>query len=230
MGDLQAARKASQPYRAQPPQDYAADTIETTHEEALLSFGELGLFTLMWRPNDQERGLVGTCTTCSGNTGSIADRQAKAFQQPTKRECVDCYGTTFEGGYRAQIIRPMLMADRDSEVEDVRQGSLTRDSISFETTSDFYFHRGDYVFRADNTRFQTEEKNEAIIRTGFEFPERRDALTGITVAHLEEPTTVAYLIPPTAQQLAVVLRGHGPGTINAADISALDVLRTNGYL
>lgn len=223
-----AIRKDSQPIRTGPGQPWASDLVESSHAEALYAFGEYVIFTLMWRPKDFEMGLVGRCQTCFVGTAS---RQAAAFQQPTKRECPDCYGTTYEGGFRAQIIRPALLADRNQEVSEENRGVVVTDTIQMETTSDFRLHKGDYVFRGDNTRFQTEEKNEAVVRTGFGAPLTSDSSAGTTTAHREETTSVAFLIPPLNP--TPVLAGLTPalGTAPlAADLDQYSTIRPHGYL
>lgn len=221
------ARKPSQPYRTGVPQVWSGDLIEASHEEALYAYGEYVMYTLMWRPADYEAGLVEHCTTCWDVTQQ--SRQAEAFAQPTKSKCPDCYGTTFEGGFRAQIIRPTLMADRNSEVDEDRQGVVVTDTISVETTSDFTLHKGDYLFRFDNARYQVEEKNEAIVRTGFSPPYSPDSFAGNTVAHLEDETSVAYLIPPIDPEvISALLSAQGSQTV--PDLDAYSTVRPNGYL
>lgn len=218
------ARKFTQPYLAPGPQIWGPRTVSSAHEEALLAYGEYGIFTLMWRPADYDAGLVGKCSVCF--TGPKA-QQAAAFNQPTKRECPSCYGTTFEGGYRAQIIRPMIMSDRATVVADQREGTTETDTIQFETTSDFTFTLGDYVIRFDNTRFQCETKAEVVIRTGFDSPTSAESLSSMAVAHKEAETSVAFLLPPADPSPLVDLMGpfhvQDPGAFNVE-------IRPGGYL
>lgn len=226
MAERDLGRKASQPYRTKVPQDWEGNFIENAHEEALYAYGEYCLFTLMWHIEDYDAGLVGHCQTCYNTTSS---RQAEAFNQPTQRRCPDCFGTTFEGGFRAQIIRPALLTDRDQEIDETQQGVVATDTITLETTSDFTFHLGDYIFRFDNTRFQAEEKNEAIVRTGFSPPWAPNSFAGATTAHLEMATAVAYLIPPTDPNVLAALLGTRGGQ-TVPDLDAYTTLRPNGYL
>lgn len=220
------ARKDSQPYRAGVVQPWAADTLDKAHEEALYSYGEMCLYTLMWRMIDHERGLVERCSTCFGGSYS---RQAAAFKQPTNRECPDCFGTTFDGGYRAQIIRPTLFADRNSELSEESRGYVTSDTLQVETTSDFTLHKGDYLFRFDNTRFQLEAKRDPVLRTGFVPPTMADSFGGTVTAHLEETTTTAFRIPPASPEELQDLLGL-PGPFFVEDITATDVVKPGGYL
>lgn len=220
------SRKESQPYRSFTTQPWASALAKSQHQEALYAFGELALFTLMWRPADEESGRVDHCSVCFIGDKS---RYAKAFDQPTKRECPACFGTTFEGGFRAQIIRPALFADRNSETSDVIRGTVVSDSVRVETTGDFRLRKDDYIFRFDNSRFQVEEKNEDVMRSGFGGPLAEESMAGSLTAHREETTTVAFLIPPTASQSLRALLGHaGPFLIE--DIEAADIVSPGGYL
>lgn len=220
------SRKEDQPYRANTDMQWAGNLVQAQHEEALYAFGELAIFTMMWRPIDFENGLVGHCTVCYDGPSA---RQAAAFKQPTRKECPDCFGTTYEGGYRAQIIRPTIIADRTAEMTDVPRGTVTIDTLSFETTSDFVLHKGDYLFRFDNTRFQCEEKAEAVIRDGFGPPVSDESFAGPSTAHLEDQTSVAYLIPPLDPVAIQTVLGI-PGPFTVAQMEAMDTLSPNGYL
>lgn len=188
----------SQPYRIPRTQQWASDWVTNNHMEALWLYGEPCLFTLMWRAIDYEAGLVGRCSYCY-----VDDRGAKAFDQPpSKKGCLYCYGTTFEGGFRAQVIRPTLFSDRNTDTSDTPEGTTVRDSLQVETTPDFAFLRGDYIFRADGSRYQGEEKGEGIIRTGYGLPEMQNSFRGtIPVSRLEDPTSVAFIIPPSPEQV-----------------------------
>ena len=219
------ARKFSQPLIAARPQKFGVHNLINSHEEALFGYGELGLFTLMWRHYDFEAGRVDRCSTCFGG---VKSRQANAFKQPTDSECPDCFGTTYEGGFRAQIIRPMLMSDRSDNTVEGRAGAMTVDSIQFETTTDFTFTLGDYVFRADNTRYQCEQKAEVVIRPGFAIPSGADAMGGTTIANREVETSVAFKIPPLDPALLATMLSDDI-TLDP-DLSAFETIRDGGYL
>lgn len=226
MPQSHADRKVSQPFRPAPAMSWTSRHTSHFQSEALYAVGELALFTLMWRPIDFERGLVTRCSTCFEGPEA---RQAAAFQQPTKKKCPDCYGTTYEGGFRAQIVRPTIMADRNAETTDVHRGVVTIDSLAFETTPDFTLHKGDYLFRFDNTRFQCEEKKEAIIRTGFASPQSQESFSGLSTAHLEDPTSVAFAIPPLDPTLLRNVLSTLGGQV-MPDLDTFSLVRPNGYL
>lgn len=222
---LDPTRKPDQPFSAAPLQTWSAQQVRTQQEEALYAFGELCLFTLMWRSFDFDAGLVDHCATCYyGNE----NRQARAWQQPTRNECPDCFGTTFAGGFRAQIIRPTLISDRNPEVLDESRGETISETLSLETTGDFTMHQGDYVFRFDDTRYQAEEKRSGAIRPGFAPNRIQDAIAAQTSVHREPPNGRAYLIPPTAAALVSMLGVAGPFLVSS--LTASDYLAPNGYL
>lgn len=220
------SRKPTQPYHAATHQQWAAEIVGASHEEALYAYGELALFTLMWRPVDFEAGRVGRCSTCFNGTKA---RNAAAFEQPTKRECPDCFGSTFEGGFRAQIIRPSLFADRNEEMRDEIRGTMVSDTIRVETTGEFVLHKDDYVFRFDGARYQVEEKAEDVVRPGFGNPRSERSVAGPTTAHREESTSVAFLIPPVSPlSLTSMLDRSGPFLVG--DLQAFDILSPGGYI
>lgn len=216
-----------QPLRTAQPMDFADNWVNATHIQALFAYGELAIFTLMWRPRDFERGLVGRCETCFEGAKS---RQAAAFKQATDRNCPDCYGTTFEGGFRAQIIRPVIMSDRNVETTDEARGAVVSDSILLETTGDFTLHKGDYLFRADGTRFQTEEGKETVVRTGFQLPLSEQSASLSTTARMDEETSAAYIIPPLDAGLLRMVLGRKDYYLGILDLSALETIRPNGYI
>lgn len=227
MANGSEARNPQQPVWAYPTQDWAGASIENSHTEALYAYGEFALFTLMWTVSDFEAGLVGKCPTCF-----VGDRGAVAFGQSPDPKCPDCYGTTFDGGFRAQIIRASIVVHSTPEREQGIRGQTTIDNINLESTTDFTMHHGDYVFRADEARYQTSEKTEDSVHDGFSIMDTQNPyVANIAEAKLEDPTSVAYAIP--------IVVGGGSATLpSLLDRSnfgvhtavAPDVLRPNGYL
>lgn len=195
------------PFHLTKQQGWAEDQARQHHEEALYAYGEYAMYFLMWHILDFERGLVGKCTECVLGAG----RAAEAYGQGDKRKCPVCFGTTFEGGYRARLIRPSLFTDMNPDTTDeAPRGGVTADSVTIETTSDFTMHHGDYVVRYGNRRYQTEEKAIVVVRSGFDFPGAERSIAGaISSARLEdEKASVAYIIPPTdTDEINLILRG-----------------------
>jgi hypothetical protein len=205
-------------------ENWAERQVRDSHVEAMNLMGEYALFTLMWHAKDFAAGLVAVCPTCT-MTGTVLDRASKAYQQPTRELCPDCFGTHFEGGFRAQIIRPCLWTDHNTDTRNTPRGEVSTDSMVVETTEDFEFRSGDYIFRANGDRYQGQELSGAWIRTGFSVPDFERSVAGqISQAKLEDPASVAFIIPPTAdrldQVLTVPVNTHFP-----LDFSANEVIR-----
>ncbi len=192
------------PYWQRQPETWAEEQVADSHREALYLLGEYTMFVLMWHAVDHERGLVARCSRCFGtHTHALI---AEAYRQPVQERCPVCFGTTFEGGWRARIIRPALWTDSATDTVEHPRGDVQTDSMSVETTEDFTLRRGDYVFRADGTRFRTMELVGAPVRTGFAQPVPSRSVGGaIAQVRLEDPTTVAYLIPPDRADLVEAL-------------------------
>lgn len=211
-------------------QQWADQFAVDRHVEALHMVGELLVFTMMWRVPDFEAGLVARCATCYAG-----DREAEAFKQSPRANCPDCYGTTFEGGFRAQIVRPALVDDRSEELEDDVKAVMNHDAIAVETLGSFLMKKGDFIFRGDGKRYQCEQKGEDIIRTGFQTTRTDDSFTGtIPAAHLEDPTAPVYNIPPltVAGIVALISEVEAARDIwnRPPDYSVFDTIKTNGYL
>jgi hypothetical protein len=186
-----------QPYHIQQRQNYAIEQERKRHAEALWQVGEYSIFILMWHLLDFQQGLVERCSRCWGTSG-VSARIAAVYQQPKNNECPVCFGTTFEGGYRARIVRPAIFADTDIDERTERRGEVHPDSVSIETTGDFRIRPGDYVIRADNSRWRMRVPSRTTLRSGFGFPGQNE--TSLTYARItgerEESTTVVYKIPP----------------------------------
>lgn len=183
-------------------QDWAIDQERYRHDQALFVIGEYSIFYLMWSLLDLQAGLVTRCARCYGTTGTIPNREAKVYNQPSINRCPDCFGTTYEGGYRARIVRPSIWADNDEEEKLARQGVVHPESVSVESTWDFRMRQGDYIIRADGSRWRLPAApTRTTLRSGYEHPAQAE--TAITYARmqarLEEPGTVAYLLTPTSK-------------------------------
>jgi hypothetical protein len=191
---------ATRPYYLRQHQDWAVEQERQRHIQALYQIGEWAIFVLMWHQADFEAGLVGRCSRCYGASGSVDNRVASVYNQPTQNECPVCFGTTFEGGYRALIVRPAMITDADETDKLDRRGSMHPSNVGVETTIDFRTRQGDYMIRSDNTRWQLTTPRRIQLRTGFDHADQEMDGTAYNNfnAKLEERTTVAYRIPPTS--------------------------------
>lgn len=192
----------SSAYYVREHQNWAIEQERMRHSQALYQVGEYTAFFLMWHQLDFEAGLVARCTRCYAS--GQAQRVAAVYNQPTQAKCPTCYGTTFQGGIRARIVRPALFIDVDETERTEQRGSQHPQSLTVESTVDFRLREGDYVVRADGTRWRCSTPVRTTLRSGFGFP--LQSTTGISYnaapAKLEDRTSVAYLLPITNLRLS----------------------------
>lgn len=192
-----------------PGQEWALDQEKFHHEEALWRFGEYTIFVLLWNAADYKAGRVTHCSTCFTSQGLVAE----VYQQPAKRNCPNCFGTTFEGGYRARIVRPAIWNVTETEGDEGPRGQVGTARSTIQTTVDFHWRAGDYAIRADNSRWQITGLDSTYLDTGFEPSVARTAVGYNTAsATLEDPSSVAYIIPPTDPVDVAALARQGDHT------------------
>lgn len=199
-------------------QDWAVEQERANHDQALWMLGENAMFVLMWTARDFDAGLVGLCTTCSN------DRISKAYAQPTRNKCPDCFGNRFQGGYRALIVRPAVFGDADDSQSFTARGVVAPQELQVETTGDFRVHGGDYCFRATGERLQLRAPDRTTLRTGFGTVKQSQAgiSYNLTRAAVEDADSVAYTIPPSADALNTILARTGN---RPPDFSDVEVIR-----
>lgn len=203
--------------------DHVLTHLSDSHDQVLYRLGEYAMFVMMWHVADFEAGLVGRCPTCYA-TGGANERIAKAYGGQSDRDrCPDCFGTSFEGGVRARVIRPAVVSDVNTETIVGRRGEVVTDTVAIETTSDIFVRTGDYMFRADGKRYRCAEMSTLVVRSGFDVVEREESVGGvIPSARLEDPASVAYIIPPTTDEVHDTLYALTQGRHIPADLTALD--------
>jgi hypothetical protein len=198
-------------------QDWAIQQERANHDQALWQLGENAMFVLLWTARDYDAGLVSLCTVCS------SDRASKAYGQPTRNKCPDCFGTRFEGGYRALIVRPAIFTDSDDGQNFTARGVVAPQDLQVESTSDFRAHGGDYCFRATGERLQLRDPARTTLRTGYGTV--RQAQAGIAYnlnrAGVEDSDSVAYTIPPAPDALFTILGRSGPVPQTFADVEVI---------
>jgi hypothetical protein len=188
-------------------QDFAIENERLRQNQAIYWYGEYVMFILMWHIQDLEEGRITRCTECYGNGSTLNDRVTAAYNQPTQNKCPTCFGTTFEGGYKARIIRPAILTDSDKDDANQARGVTHSMSLDVETVSDFRLRSGDYMFRSNGDRFYLRTPTRTTLRTGFETPLQTTHSIHYNLARagLEDRGTVSYLIPPSESSLAVIL-------------------------
>jgi len=188
-------------------QDFATENERLRQNQAIYMYGEYVMFILMWHIQDLEAGRITRCTRCYGDGTTVNDRVAAAYNQPTQNKCPTCFGTTFEGGYKARIIRPAILTDADKDDANQARGVTHTMSLDVESISDFRIRSGDYMFRANGDRFYLRTPLRTTLRTGFFSPlQSADSIDyNLARAGLEDRKTVAYNIPPPASSVETIL-------------------------
>lgn len=210
------------PYHLRQPQDWAVAQVRQHHDEALYLYGEYSMFVLLWNIDDLEGGLVDRCPTCYIAYGDLAD----VYQQPARRKCEDCFGTTFEGGFKAKIVRPSLWDFGEQTDEEGRRGEEERQVASIQSTEDFRMRNNDWVIRADNSRWQIQTVSGNNLRTGFEHPSRPRSAIAYNYGQVqrEDESSVSYLVPPTdAAEVTAIL--DIPWVTSPTDFAAYETIR-----
>lgn len=218
-------RLTRSPYTVRQHQNWAVGQERYRHNGGLYQVGEWAVLFLLWKDIDFERGLVGRCRVCFQSGTDVENRVTAVYKQPTRQKCPDCLGTTFEGGFRARIVRPVICTDADEDEKATKRGAAHPANLTVETTVDFRARSGDYMIRADNSRWQLAVPQRTTVRTGMEHPSQNN--TGIAYGNMraafEEPGQVVYQAPPTAPgDVAAVLTQP---LAHVADFSGFEVVR-----
>ena len=196
-----------QPYYLRKHQSFAVDAERQRHMQALYIVGEPALFTLLWQVEDFQAGLVEHCPRCYQDPLTVLGRVQVAYKQPLTARCLICFGTTFVDGFRAQIIRPAIFGDSDEDELAAARGVIHPEKATVESTHDFRSHTGDFVFRRDGTRWQLGNPSRVQLRTGYEHLTSTATQLGYSQmpASREDESSVAYIIPPDADDLDELL-------------------------
>lgn len=207
------------------PKDYAVQQLRMQHDQTLYSLGEYAMFVLMWRADDFEAGRVARCNRCFTAYGDIA----KAYGQGARADCPECYGSSFEGGFKAKLVRPSLWTFTEPEHREQPHGEDTIESAVVQTTGDFRMKVGDYILRSDGSRWRMAAPSADHVRTGFQTPGMVDAI-GFNYGRVnrQDESAPAYLIPPSAATLTAAL--DVTGLRYPLDFSALEYLAPGAVL
>lgn len=199
-------------------EDWATAFVAQAHDDALQAFGELTLFVLMWTLRDFQDGRVVRCSRCFSNDadGSVA----AVYKQSSLEKCPVCYGSTYEGGWKAQLVRPAIwdFSTGDESIQSRGVTYTTRSTIS--TTGDFALNDYDYAVRSDNTRWRCNNATAGRSRTGFGQP-GSEVVVGMNYSECfhEDASSVAYMIPliGIAEDLLTSVNAHFPFDAGTVD-------------
>lgn len=209
-----------QPYHLPDRQDYAIEQERQRHNDALYAFGEYAIFVLLWDIADLEAGRVGRCLLCYLSKGKVAE----VYQQSSDSLCEECYGTTFEGGFKAILVRPSLWDLNEVVEKPAARGKVLDQTVSVQTTHDFRLRTGDYIIRGDGVRYRMRTSSTQRLRTGFAVAEHGDSGLAFNYGSVnrEDLSSVVYKIPPSAETVRTrldVLHAHYP--LNFSDLEVI---------
>jgi hypothetical protein len=199
-----------QPFWLKTPDFYEIPQERVHHEEAIYAYGEYSMFIMFWNAMDYAAGIVQHCPDCYG----LFDPISHVYHQSSQAKCPTCYGTTFflesatsEGGLKARLVRPAMWSSVDEQQTLATQGLMSTSVSQVQSVSDFRMRSGDFVFRADNTRWRLQEHSTDTIISGFQAVDDERAMIGYIYQQcvLEDRSTVAYIIPPIGQDLTNIL-------------------------
>jgi hypothetical protein len=145
------------------PKNWEVENERARHDQALYRLGEYGIFVLMWQMQDFTLGLVGRCKTCYVPQGAVED----TWKQAAYFKCPDCLGTSFEGGYKAILVRPSLWNWNEPVQQQDKRGVIDTDVAQVQTTGDFRLQPKDYIIRGDGSRWQAQNIEGEHLDTGF---------------------------------------------------------------
>jgi hypothetical protein len=204
-----------QPYWLKTPDFYDVDHERLHHNEAIFAYGEYSFFILMWGITDFQAGSVQRCPYCIERGNETETIIAQTYRQPALALCEYCYGTTFYklsapqlGGIKARIVRPCMWNATDEYHKRVPQGEMITSTSEVQTISDFRMRTGDYIFKADGTRWRVEPHETDTLISGLQAANDINAMIGYKYPNCirQDEATAAYIIPPvTASTLVEIL-------------------------
>lgn len=218
-----------QPYYLRRQQRWAVDNERQRHLQALYMYGEWTMFVLMWHIEDFNANLVDKCHRCFGVPGEAKtpeNRRSAAYGNVNEYRCPNCFGTTFEGGFKSIIVRPAIFGDTDESQQYGERGVSNPGELDVESTPDFRVRSGDYSFRSTGDRYFLRVPDRVTLRTGFATPYQRTDAIGYNHAKaaIADPTAVAYSLPPSPEDLVSILNVQGSYT--PVDFSAFEIIRS----
>jgi hypothetical protein len=86
-------------------------------------------------------------------------------------------------------------------------GEMITSNSTVQSISDFRMRTGDFVFKADGTRWRISQVNTDTVISGFQAANDINAMVGYTYENTvrEDENTISYLIPPDAMTLINLL-------------------------
>lgn len=153
------------------------------HSEALQWFGEQIIVRQLWRAEDAALGLVGYCQQCQDSPNpaspspSVQSRVSSVYRQSGNSYCPNCFGTTFDGGFKTTCYHLyMLAADTPQMRANLSTGQFWRDNPTVQMSWFPEIRVGDLLVRvsawdgdnptATGDRFEVSTVSVQSVRTG----------------------------------------------------------------
>jgi hypothetical protein len=153
------------------------------HSEALQWFGEQIIVRQLWRAEDAAIGLVDYCQQCQDSpdptnpSASVQSRVSNVYRQSGNSFCPNCFGTTFNGGFKPTCYHLyMLAADTAQERANLSTGQFWRNNPTIQMSWYPEIRVGDLLVRVNSwdgdtptalgERFEVSTVNVQTIRTG----------------------------------------------------------------
>lgn len=173
------------------------------HDQSLYRYGEYSIFVTLWTMQDYIAGLVGRCKTCYATVGPVED----TWQQPAYFKCPDCLGSSFEGGYKAILVRPSLWSWNEPTLSQTNRGVLDQGVATVQTTSDFRLQPRDYIIRGDGSRWQSQDVSGDHLDTGFGTQSGIWNATAFIYSNVtrEDESSPIYLLPITQDYIQATI-------------------------
>lgn len=109
-------------------------------EDGMRLCGGTWLVRRIWTLQDLHDGLVRRCPVCWDEVN---------HQSKRPNDCPNCYGTTYEGGYRpVEIRRVVVLENANQDTEYDRDGVSTRFDVTVKMACEPIYHDGDVFAEA----------------------------------------------------------------------------------
>jgi hypothetical protein len=102
------------------------------------------------------------------------------------------------GGMKARLVRPCMWNPTDEYQKLVATGEIITATTSVQSVSDFRMRTGDFILKADGTRWRVARHETDSIISGFQAANDIRAMTGYNypLCTREDESTPAFLAPP----------------------------------
>lgn len=106
-------------------------------QDAMRLCGSTWLVRRVWTLQDYKDGIVKRCPECWDEVN---------HQSKKPSNCLSCYGTTFEGGYRdVEIRRLIVLENTNADIEYSKDGVSQKFDVTIKAACEPIYHDGDVI-------------------------------------------------------------------------------------